>query len=76
VEQEEEEEEEDDNIYGKFVCITRFVSKWIVEGRGSANCDWIFIGFLSILRLALLTRCGYLLACERKCESSSGPFVA
>jgi hypothetical protein len=36
----------------------------------------IVIGFLSILRLALLTRCGYLLACERKCESSSGPFVA
>jgi hypothetical protein len=45
VEQEEEEEEEDDNIYGKFVCISGFVSKWIVEGRGSANCDWIFVYF-------------------------------
>jgi hypothetical protein len=41
----EQEEEEEDNIYGKFVCISGFVSKWIVEGRGSANCDWIFVYF-------------------------------
>jgi hypothetical protein len=57
---EQEEEEEGDNIYGKFVCISGFVSKWIVDGRESAICCWI----------------GFLLACERKCESSSGPFVA
>jgi hypothetical protein len=39
------EQEEEDNMYGTFVCLSGFVSKWIVEGRESAICYWILVYF-------------------------------